>query len=157
MHFWYGCNSDWTPAEAPHLTAVGGVGYLLAKELWGTYPLVDEAVALIRDDPALQGSLGRQLSVFGPGDGRRRRPLVHTSLGPDGRQLVEASFYVQGEQGTRGRVSLRAMEREPGQWEKQLLAVDIPGHPTHYLIRSTPLRVRSAPSGWNPFSRWFSQ
>lgn len=137
---------------------VGGVGYLLVKELWETYPLVDEAVALIKDDPTLQGALGRQLSVFGPGDGRRRRPFIHTSLGPDGRQLVEASFYVQDEQGTRGKVSLHAIEKEPGRWEKQLLAVDIPGRPTYYLIRSTPIKkAQPLLAGWNPFGRWFSQ
>lgn len=131
------------------------MGYLLAKELWGTYPLVDEAVALIQDDPTMQESLGRRLSVFGPGDGRRRRPLVHTGLGPGGQQSLEASFYVQGEQGVRGRVSFRAVEREPGQWEKQLLTVEIPGRPTHYLIRPASPKLRMPSSAWNPFSRWF--
>lgn len=139
------------------LCIFGGVGYLLGKELFGggaTYPLIDEAVALIEQDKQLIKALGpAPLSIFGTSDGRRRRPAVRKDLSADGRQLVEAQFYVKGDQG-RGKVHLRVAEQEDGQWEKQFLTVELPGHPPYFLIKSRP--ANNSIGGWNPFSRLFN-
>lgn len=121
----------------------------------GMYPLIDEAVEIIKRDAQLVNELGGSLAVFGASDGRRRRPIIHKHLGPDGRQVIEAQFFVEGN-AQRGRVVLKATETEDGCWKKEMLVVDIPGHPTHYLIKPAPITlISNNRSGWRPFSKWF--
>ena len=117
--------------------------------------MIDEAMEIIKKDAQLVNELGGSLAVFGVSDGRRRRPIIHRHLGPDGRQVIEAQFFVEGNS-QRGRVALKATEAEDGSWKKEMLAVDIPGHPTHYLIKPTLIALTSNDrSGWRPFSKWF--
>ena len=136
----------------------GGLMYLLGKDLLGTtsvYTAIDEAVERIEGNPhAVQLLGGLPLSVHGHGGGRgggRRRPAVRESFTAEGARCLEASFFVEGQQGT-GQVSLQTVEDEQGRWRERYLAIQVPGHPLQVLIQP-PAEPIQRPSGWRPLQR----
>lgn len=122
----------------------------------GTYPIIDQTVSRLADNPAVRECLGgTTLAVYGMSDGRsRRRPVVHQSVLEDGRRMIDAAFYVEGT-AQRARVTLQAVEDEGGRWEERYLALDISGQPTMVLVQPV---IKQRSDGWHPFSlsRWFS-
>ena len=61
--------------------------------------IVDRCVQIIESDVGmLRGLGGRPLKVFGPSDGRRRRPQLRPYTDANGRSSIDCQFYVQGPQ-----------------------------------------------------------
>jgi hypothetical protein len=90
--------------------------------------------------------------------------MVHRHIGPAGNQVVEAQFYIERRQHANdphgmdqvaGLVRIRSSEQEDGRWKRELVAIDIPGEATHFLIKPSPV-ISQPVAGWNPFGRWFS-
>lgn len=135
----------------------GGLVYILAKDMLfqgGAYAVIDDAVAKIEANPQIVQMLGGlPLSVHGYTSNRgRRRPSIHESHMPDGARTMETSFFVQGQHAT-GKVSLRVVEDEKGNWKERYFAVEIPGHSPQILVQPV-VQVDSRPNRWHPLARF---
>lgn len=77
----------------------------------GGYPIISQTVERLEQDARVAEMLGgSKLAVHGVGDGHgRRRPVFKQSLMEDGRQTIDAVFYVQGAR-NRAKVTLQAVE-----------------------------------------------
>lgn len=137
------------------LSPIGGLGYVIVKELLapnGSYHIIDQAVDRLRQNTKVHELIGgSDFKFYGMGDGRksRRRPIIHQRLLEDGRNCIDANFYIEGDR--RARVTLQAVEGEDGRWEERYLALDLPGQPTQVLIQ--PI-IKPRTENWHPF-RWF--
>ncbi|GES57935.1 import inner membrane translocase subunit tim21 [Aspergillus terreus] len=116
----------------------GGVFYLLYSEVFSPNSRTwqyEKAVERIKDDPRCTDILGdrREIKAYGEATTSRwarNRPIA-TSLEKDrlGREHLRMNFHVEGPRNS-GIVFVHMMKPlDKSEWEYQLLALDVKGHP----------------------------
>lgn len=135
------------------------MGFVLVQELLspgGGYSLIDDTVKKLEENEEVQRLVGKgKFAVYGLGDGHhntRRRPWIEKKILADGRHMVDAAFYIEGDI-NKAKVMVEAIEQEDGTWKDEYLSIEVPGMPTKVLIQPV---IKARPRNtWNPFSRFF--